>query len=129
MRLFITVHIDDGPRPDAAMRQRVSAALALIGLHNTLDGHKGPVHLPRNMFACTLEVEALGRNILQDQRSVTSDALSQVLDDIAFKGQFFVTVSAQACWGYRPVPRHNKAGKQSDLDKLNLTSSEWVLEL
>lgn len=128
MRAFITVHLDDGPKPDLAMRQRVTTALAQLGLRTQVDGHKGSVALPRNMYAAVQELEAgtagaINAGAIQERRRLLSDALSRVLDDLGFRGQFFITVSAQACWGYRPVPRHSAAGKHSDLDALDLSDA------
>lgn len=123
MKCFITLHLDhqQDHDPDPALRQQLASALATLDLHSTVGGRKGAVVLPRHCFAGVHQVMGQdGGKTIQEHRAALSDRLSQVLNEVGFRGQFFLTVNARSCWAYRPVPRHGDVGKHSDLDVLNL---------
>lgn len=126
MRVFITLHLEFSEDNPPAMRQQVVAALALIDLHSKIDGHKGSVTLPHNCFAGIRNWQVDALRPLQAWRRQLIDECSRILAPLGFRCSFFLNLSRQSCWGYRPVPRRPKyvAGGSdlgsNDLDELFL---------
>ncbi|TVR46791.1 MAG: hypothetical protein EA402_02215 [Planctomycetota bacterium] len=127
MRAFLTLVIDDTGHPDAAVRQKVGTRLQEHGWLSWVQGHKGKVPLPRGMYACVRPCPAPDyEDPLHQLRRSANEECSQLLEQVGFRGHYFLTVSTACCWAHRPLPRRNGVGKGSDLDQLDLGSDAAI---
>ena len=115
MTLFATIVLQVQHGPNPAMQQRLSKSLAEIGFERSIMGAKGPVLLPQTMYACECETKHVGYKATSLERQRLADLVSTCLDELGFEGNFFISVSSQCSWGFRPAPRKaQKSAVDSD---------------